>query len=117
MAIGFRTGLIRVLNLTSLNQTIMQYNAHVAGIRDIKMLNPAYLASVSDDFTFRVWNYTTGQLITTFILNYGEYKSPFSINFLQDGRFLLLCSDGIVIKIKILIFNENLFKYLFNFKI
>ena len=75
----------------------MQYNAHVAAIKDIKMLNPAYLASISDDLTFRVWNYTTGQLITT----YAVFNSwMHSINFLQDGRFSITFHDGSVIKIK-----------------
>ena len=73
----------------------MQYNAHTDRVLDIKMLNPAYLASISEDFTFRVWNYTTGQLITT----YSKISSKmYSIIFLQDGRFSITFNDYTVIK-------------------
>ena len=81
----------------------MQYNAHTDRVLDIKMLNPAYLASISDDLTFRVWNYTTGQLITTFLsaaMMGFNGMLPTEIHLIQDGRILLPFSEGTVIKLK-----------------
>jgi WD40 repeat protein len=65
VAVGTQTGDVNILNLTSTNQIITTLTGHTSQVNQIWNMNSALYATASGDTMIRIWNATSGNLLTT----------------------------------------------------